>query len=104
MPYYKEFSDDTEIQAQPGQMGEVYEVEHTVLRKRYALKLLPAEFTNRSDSLTRFKQEAEVMANLDHPNILKVDEFGETDGSYWLRMELANGGKVKDKHICSLAD
>ncbi len=74
-----------------GGMGEVYEVEHTTLRRRYALKLLPADFANRTGALERFKREAEVMANLEHPNIVKVDEFGETDGRYWLRMELANG-------------
>ncbi len=74
-----------------GGMGEVYEVEHTTLRRRYALKLLPADFANRTGALERFKREAEVMANLEHPNIVKVDEFGETDGRYWLRMELASG-------------
>ena len=34
------------------------------------------------------------MANLDHPNIIQVDDFGETEGRYWLRMELAEGVEV----------
>lgn len=74
-----------------GGMGEVYEVEHKVLRRRYAIKLLPEALDWKGVSLERFEREAQVMANLDHPNILKVDEFGETDGRYWLRMELAEG-------------
>ncbi len=74
-----------------GGMGEVYEVEHQVLRRRYALKLLPATLDWRGVGLERFQREAQVMANLDHPNILKVDDFGETNGRYWLRMELAEG-------------
>ena len=74
-----------------GGMGEVYEVEHTTLEKRYALKILPTHFSEQTDALNRFKNEAKVMAKLEHPNIINVDDFGETDGKYWLRMELAHG-------------
>jgi formylglycine-generating enzyme required for sulfatase activity/serine/threonine protein kinase len=70
-----------------GGMGEVYEVEHEVLGGRFALKLLPAALEWQM-SLERFKNEARVMFQLNHPNILKVDDFGETEGRYWLRMEL----------------
>lgn len=88
-----------------GGMGEVYEVEHQVLRRRYALKLLPADFMARSEALDRFQREAQVMANLEHPNILKVDDFGDTDGRYWLRMELAEGiSRAEDDRIVSLQD
>jgi formylglycine-generating enzyme required for sulfatase activity len=74
-----------------GGMGEVYEVEHTTLARSYALKLLPPEFSGRPDALERFRREARVMANLDHPHIVRVDDFGETEGRYWLRMELVKG-------------
>lgn len=74
-----------------GGMGEVYEVEHQVLGRRYALKLLPTFLDQQGVSLERFRREAKVMANLDHPNILKVDDFGDTEGRYWLRMELVEG-------------
>ena len=72
-----------------GGMGEVYEAEHTVLRRRYALKVLPGHFASNPGALERFQREAEVMANLEHPHILRVDDFGESNGWYWLRMELA---------------
>ncbi len=87
-----------------GGMGEVYEVEHAVLHRRYALKLLPAEFAAASGALERFQREARVMAALEHPNILQVDDFGETGGRYWLRMELANGVNAAGKPCVSLAD
>ena len=74
-----------------GGMGEVYEVEHGTLERRYALKLLPPDFAAQPGALERFRREAKVMANLDHPNILKVDDFGEAEGRYWLRMELVEG-------------
>lgn len=74
-----------------GGMGEVYEAEHTTLERRYGLKLLPQDFASRPEAVARFRREAKVMANLEHPNIVRVDEFGETDGRYWLRMELVHG-------------
>ena len=74
-----------------GGMGSVYEAEHTVLGKRFALKVLNEELTRDKGLLDRLKREAHVLANLDHPNIVKVDEFGETDGKLWLRMELVQG-------------
>ena len=74
-----------------GGMGEVYAAEHRVLQRQYALKLLPQDFATRPEAVRRFEREAKVMANLDHPHIVRVDEFGETDGRYWLRMELVKG-------------
>ena len=74
-----------------GGMGEVYEVEHRVLQRRYALKLLPEDFGSRTEAIRRFEREAAVMGNLEHGNIVRVDEFGETGGRYWLRMELVKG-------------
>jgi serine/threonine-protein kinase len=63
-----------------GGMGEVYEVEHRVLRKRYALKLLREDFSQKSESVRRFELEAEVMAKLEHPHIVRVDGFGISPG------------------------
>ncbi len=74
-----------------GGMGEVYEVEHVVLKRRFALKVLSSALMSHADAVTRFKREALLMAGLRHPNILAVDDFGETDGRCWLRMALAGG-------------
>lgn len=81
-----------------GGMGEVYEAEHRVLRKRYALKLLPEDFAARPEGVRRFEREAAVMANLEHPHIVRVDEFGQTAGRYWLRMELVKGVEPVGEH------
>jgi len=93
-----------------GGMGEVYEVEHTTLGRGYALKLLTGDFESRPDSVSRFRREARVMANLEHPNIVRVDDFGETDGRYWLRMDLVEGieqkatEETKNRRIVSLQE
>ena len=85
-----------------GGMGEVYEAEHSTLLRRYALKLLPPDFAARPGALARFRREAQVMANLEHANIVRVDEFGETDGRYWLRMELVEGTELEGRSVASL--
>ncbi len=78
-----------------GGMGEVYEAEHTTLGINFALKLLPPDLLATTAALERFRREARVMAQLRHPHLLHVDDFGETEGRYWLRMELANGIRLK---------
>jgi len=87
-----------------GGMGEVYEAEHKVLEKRYALKILSPEIVARKVALDRFEREAEVMARLEHQHILAVDEFGENKGRMWLRMPLVPGVIVKGQHAQSLAE
>ena len=81
-----------------GGMGEVYEVEHRVLGRRYALKLLPPDFVQRPEAIQRFEREARVMANLEHPNIVRVDDFSQTGERYWLRMELVKGVEISPRN------
>ena len=71
-----------------GGMGEVYEVENPILGKRFALKLISREIMQRPEAVERFEREAMVMSGFDHPNIVKVDDFGEIEGHAVLRMEL----------------
>jgi len=88
-----------------GGMGEVYEVEHTVLRRHYALKVIKEAVLERPSAKERFKREAQVMNHLEHPHILSVDDYGETDGRAWLRMPLLEGFKdTAGRRLCSLAD
>jgi formylglycine-generating enzyme required for sulfatase activity/serine/threonine protein kinase len=74
-----------------GGMGKVYEVIHETLGLTYALKILHPELSGDSSFLSRFKVEARAMAQLRHDHIVKVDDFDDTDGRYWLRMELVKG-------------
>ncbi|MEM7392273.1 MAG: serine/threonine-protein kinase, partial [Verrucomicrobiota bacterium] len=85
-----------------GGMGEVYEAEHEVLKRRFALKLLPGGFSDRSGALERFELEAAVMAHLEHERIVQVDDFGEVDGRHWIRMELAEGVEAGGEPVVNL--
>ncbi len=85
-----------------GGMGEVYEVMHVEAGTRHALKLLSEELAADPASVRRFRQEAQVMSTLDHPHIVRVDDFGEEQGQYWLRMELIEA--VPGKQSMTLSD
>src|SRR6266542_425678 len=63
-----------------GGMGEVYLAEDTRLRRKVALKLLPAELTTNRDRLRRFKQEAQAAAALNQPTITTLRSTGRLHG------------------------
>ena len=63
-----------------GGMGEVYLAEDARLRRRVALKVLPAHLAMDDTSRKRLLREARAAARLDHPNICTVYEVGEEDG------------------------
>jgi tRNA A-37 threonylcarbamoyl transferase component Bud32 len=80
-----------------GGMGAVYRVEHTMMKKEMALKLLHPELGRLEEIARRFEREAEAAAKLDHPNIIHVTDFGRTgDGQLFLVMELLNGVALAD--------
>src|SRR5690242_327321 len=80
-----------------GGMGEVYVARDTKLLRDVAIKILPAEFSRDQDRLNRFKQEAQVIASLNHPNIGAIHELGEFDGKRYLVLELVEGETLAER-------
>lgn len=74
-----------------GGMGVVYEVEHTAIGKRLAMKLLAGELTHKADVVKRFKREALAASRLQNPNTVQVFDYGSADGLTYLVMELVHG-------------
>src|SRR5438477_6469244 len=80
-----------------GGMGVVYRVEHVMMKKELALKLLHPELSRLDEVAKRFEREAEAAARLDHPNIIHVTDFGRTsDGQLFLVMELLHGPSLAE--------
>lgn len=87
-----------------GAIGEVYLAQHEILGKQFAVKVIPKGFAG-EDGAEVFKQAARVQTKLEHPNILMVDDLGEEDMFYWLRMEYLEGEEaVENQSIRSLED
>jgi serine/threonine protein kinase/tetratricopeptide (TPR) repeat protein len=74
-----------------GGMGEVYRATDTKLGRDVALKVLPAEMALDPERLARFRREAKVLAQLDHPNIVTIHSVEESDGLHFLTMQLVEG-------------
>jgi len=78
-----------------GGMGEVWLAEDTRLDRKVALKLLPAEFTQDSERVRRFTQEAKAASALNHPNIISVYDIGECETGRFIVMELVSGKTMR---------
>lgn len=73
-------------------MGEVYLAQDTSeLGRTVALKILATEVARDRDRLQRFTQEARTVSNLNHPNILTVYEFAQTDSACFIATEFIDG-------------
>jgi hypothetical protein len=97
-----------------GGMGTVFRVEHTLMKKVLALKLLRAEFSNVPDAARRFEREAQSASRLSHPNIITVTDFGHgAGGELFLVMEFVAGeplaevllreGRLEPGRACHIA-
>ncbi|SRR5579871_1041453 len=80
-----------------GGMGEVYRARDTRLGREVAIKVLPASFTENTDRLRRFEQEARTTGMLNHPNILAVYDVGTHEGAPYLVTELLEGKTLREE-------
>jgi formylglycine-generating enzyme required for sulfatase activity/serine/threonine protein kinase len=87
-----------------GGMGTVYEVEYATTKNRYAVKILPAEFSSRIGVGEWFKREASRLANIAHPCLATTDEFGLAGERHWLRMELLPGAVLGECRCRTMSD
>lgn len=79
-----------------GAFAEVYLGEHLYLRNYAALKLLHASLTERDEQL--FLSEAQTIAQLAHPNIVRVREFAIERSTPFLVMDYVPGGTLRHRH------
>ncbi|MBL9176471.1 MAG: protein kinase [Verrucomicrobiaceae bacterium] len=80
-----------------GGMGAVYKAQQVSLDRPVAIKVLPSDLIDNADAnfLERFKNEARTMARLNHPSIVNVYDFGETQaGLLYFVMEFIDGTDV----------
>ena len=78
-----------------GGMAVVYEALDTTLDRRVAIKFIQPGKEQLNTFLARFKRESKLLAKLSHPNIVKIFETGEFEGSPYLVMDYIQGGTLK---------
>ena len=78
-----------------GGMGAVYKARQPRLDRLVALKLLPQSLAVDATFAERFNREARVLARLNHPNIVTVHDFGQSDGFFYLLMEFVDGVNLR---------
>ena len=80
-----------------GGMGAVYQAEHVLMRKRFALKVLHPEMGRLPEVVARFEREAMAAAHIEHPNVAGATDFGKLDdGSFFLVLEYVEGESLRD--------
>ncbi|MGH9961101.1 MAG: serine/threonine protein kinase, partial [Pyrinomonadaceae bacterium] len=80
-----------------GGMGEVYLAHDTRLKRREALKVLPAASVSNQEANERLWREARAAATLDHPHICTIHEIAETDGYCFIVMQYVQGETLADR-------
>lgn len=78
-----------------GGMAEVFRGRDLMLERYVAIKVLRADYSGNTAFQERFRQEARAAANLSHPNIVTVHDFGLDGGQLFLVMELVPGTDLK---------
>lgn len=78
-----------------GGMAEVYRARDQMLERTVAIKLLREDFSQDSAFRERFRQEAKAAANLSHPNIVTVHDFGFDEKQIFIVMEYIPGTDLK---------
>jgi serine/threonine protein kinase len=79
-----------------GGMAVVYKALQPGLKRYVALKALLLDTGQRDGWRDRFHREAEIVARLEHPNILPTCDYGEADGLPYMVMQLVTGGTMRE--------
>ena len=79
-----------------GGMADVYLARDVSLDRQVAVKVLFPEFANDPSFVERFRREAKAAANLNHPNIVGIYDWGQEQGTYYIVMEYVVGRSMAD--------
>ena len=79
-----------------GGMSDVYEARDVIFRREVALKIIKYENAKRIDNLIRFQNEARFSAAFNHPNIVKIYDYGEYNNLPYIVTEYVKGQTLRD--------
>ncbi|HVF24650.1 MAG TPA: transporter substrate-binding domain-containing protein [Anaerolineales bacterium] len=80
-----------------GGMAKIYLAYQPSVRREVAIKVMSSPLQQSANSIKRFAQEVEVIAHLQHPQIIPVYDFGELDDQIYIVMAYLRGGTLADR-------
>ncbi|MGL6197084.1 MAG: protein kinase domain-containing protein, partial [Thermoguttaceae bacterium] len=78
-----------------GGMGIVYRARQVFLNQTVAVKILPHQYTSDPQVISRFRREMQLIGGLNHPNIVRAFNAGESQGTLYLAMEFVDGTNLQ---------
>ncbi len=81
-----------------GGMGIVFQAQDKQLNEQVAVKILSPLLSHDTDAITRMKREVTAARRITHPNVIRIHDFAEANGLYYVSMEFFHGTSLKD-HI-----
>lgn len=82
-----------------GGMADVWSARDTRLKRMIAIKTIGRNLADEADYLARFEQEAQTIAELEHPHILPIYGFGDIDNQLYIVMRYVSGGTLFDRLV-----
>jgi serine/threonine-protein kinase len=79
-----------------GGMADVFQGQDELLGRKVAVKVLHAQYSTDEAFVKRFRKEAQAAANLTHPNIVGIYDWGQFDSTYYIVMELVDGRSLRE--------
>ena len=79
-----------------GGMADVYQGQDTLLNRTVAIKVLHSQFSADEAFVKRFRREAQAAANLAHPNVVGIFDWGQANSTYFIVMEIVDGRSLRD--------
>jgi len=79
-----------------GGMADIFLGDDLKLNRKVAVKILSANYAGDRNFVARFKSEAQILARLNHPNIVQVYDWGEFNSSYFICIEYVEGESLKE--------
>ncbi|NJC98267.1 MAG: hypothetical protein C3F07_10465 [Anaerolineales bacterium] len=80
-----------------GGMATVYKAYQASMDRNVAIKVLPGQLAESAEFTQRFQQEARIIAKLEHPHILPVFDYGESEGVTYLVMRYLDAGTLRER-------
>ncbi len=79
-----------------GGMADVFLGDDLKLNRKVAIKILAANYAGDKNFVARFKSEAQILARLNHPNIVQIYDWGEFNSSYFICIEYVEGESLEE--------